>query len=303
MAQPKTAKKRIWPWIALVVGLAVIGGVGLWAVLSFLGPATVAVPDVVGSPASAARVVLTAQGLKMTVTESFDETVAKGTIISQTPNAGTKVDKGMTVRVVVSKGGQQIEVPNLVGMTRDDAIAALKEAGLVVGKIMRRYSAKHDDDVVFDQRPKAKEKLPEGEAVDLFVSRGTQTVTVPNVIGEMAGAARRILGNAGLRARVAEQSSSEPAGLVLDQNPAAKNTVAINSIVTITVSKGPGPVRMPDVRRKTEAQAIDILEGLGLQVNVAYVPDKAKVVVRQSPSPGTRIEKGSTVLIYVGNGM
>lgn len=299
----QSKKKPVWGWVALVVAAAVIAGVGLWAAFAFLIPGNVEVPDLVGTREQAARLLLTGKGLKMAGTLAFSDTVPKEEIVSQKPRPGATVKKGATVRVVISKGPRMIEVPDLSNLTREDAIEKLELVGLRAGSVTHEYNQDFDDDVVFRQSPRAGEKLRKDEAVDLVVSKGVRTTVVPNVVGMSAARARKALGGAGLAINSSEQASSqEPAGVVLSQDPVAKQVLAVGRTVTIVVSTGAPFVTMPSVVGWTQSSATNKLEGLGLDVRTEYVPEPTTKVVKQAPKPGVKLRQGSNVQLWVGEG-
>lgn len=296
-------KKRIWPWVLLFIGLAIIAGAALYGISTLLIPKTTTVPNLAGHSAKDARDALAKAGLKMKQALAFDPQVPKGRIVSQDPEGGSTVRKGSTVQVVVSKGPEMVVVPDVSGMTLEDATTTLENAGLTVGNVTNEFDPSVSPDDVVRQNPRAGTKLPKGEPVDLVISKGTQTVTVPNVVGKTRSQARAILGNAGLKISIkTEASAEESAGIVLSQDPVANNTVPINSTVSVVVSSGPATVTMPNVKGKTQAQATSQLEALGLVVQAEFVPDPSTKVVKQSPGPGTVLDKGSAVKIFIGDG-
>jgi len=305
MAGSSGTKKKTSPfwWIMLGVLIAGVLGAGAWGAVTLLAQKTVDVPSVVGRPAAAARTTLKAAGLAVKVEEVFDAKVPAGQVISQDPEAGINVKAGTAVLVTVSKGAQYISVPDLKGMTRENAVAQLKSIGLTVGDVTGEYNSKMAGDLVMRQNPKPGAKLLKGESVDMVVSKGTHTVEVPSVVGKTVAVARRMLGDAGLNADVTERSStSEPAGTVLSQNPTAGQAISIGGTVSITVSSGTPLVKMPDVRKMGAVAARNKLEALGLVVQADYVPDVSTKVVKQSPNPSARLQAGSTVKIWIGDG-
>jgi len=303
MAKQTGKKKPVWVWVALLVAAAIVAGVGLWAVLTYVVAKDVVVPNVVGAPAAAARELLVDKGLKVAETKAFDATAPAGSVVSQDPKAGATVRTGTTVNLVISKGTDIVKVPDVVEMTRRDAIAALEKAGLKVGDVVERYDASVEEDVVIRQDPQAGEELPAGEAVDLFVSKGTRTTSVPNVVGKTQAAAREALTGAGLYAKVVKAASTQvDAGVVMSQQPLAQNRVPVNTTVTITVSSGPARVTVPGVVGNKPENARAKLEALGLVVQIEEVPDPSTKVVKQVPSAGSVVRKGSTVRLLVGDG-
>jgi len=212
------------------------------------GVASGVVPDIVGELRSAAEADITAAGLVVgTVTEQYSQTVGKDRVIRQTPTAGTELAKGSPVNFVVSLGKEQGEtstVPNVVNTPVTSARAAITAAGFVVGV----EATKYDDTVpagwVMAQSPAGGAQSAPGTPVDLVVSKGrAPSVTVPNVVGMTQAAAGAVIDEAGLTLGPVTEafSATVPADQVIIQTPAAGESVAAGSAVSLVVSRGPDP--------------------------------------------------------------
>jgi serine/threonine-protein kinase len=123
-------------------------------------------------------------------TEDYSSSVAKGNVISTSPQAGMSVKKGASVDIVVSKGEEikEIEVPDITEMSEAAAKSSLKAAGLTVGTINSSYSATIEDGYVITQSYEAGEIINAGTAVDFVVSMGPETGSSSN--GEYTGTIR-----------------------------------------------------------------------------------------------------------------
>ncbi|MEX2658390.1 MAG: PASTA domain-containing protein, partial [Acidimicrobiales bacterium] len=130
------------------------------------GPAPRTVPSVVGATVDQAKKDITELGLEVTVSERFSSTVDAGIVISTNPGGGATLARGDTVELVVSKGPDLVTVPDVSGMTEDEAIAALKAAGLVAGDSTGPAGGR-----VFDTDPGAGTKVERGSRVDLYRRR------------------------------------------------------------------------------------------------------------------------------------
>jgi serine/threonine-protein kinase len=129
------------------------------------------VPDVTGLTRDSAEQLLTQKGFEPAVEErEFDK--PQDEVISQSPTAGTKIDRGSRVTLTVSKGLAQVDVPNVEGLTRRDAAAAIRSAGLVPVARQQDVTDPNQDGVVIDQRP------PPASQVD----KGTEVVIVVGVL-------------------------------------------------------------------------------------------------------------------------
>jgi len=215
-------------------------------------------------------------------------------------------------------------VPNVVGRSRDDAIARLRSAGFHAAVFSVPSSSPRG--FVVAQNPQANAKAPKGSRVRINVSQGAPAATtttttggttptttttasakVPRVVGLTQSAAQRKLHAAGFRVRTAYVTSSKPAGTVVAQRPAPGTTLRRNAAVRINVSVGSNPQSakaVPDVTGEDEATARSDLEAAGFQVSVVDEPttdqNEDGIVIDEDPAAGTQIPAGSLVTIYVG---
>jgi serine/threonine-protein kinase len=146
-------------------GVSVKPGTAVDLVIS-KGPEPVPMPDVEGRKAAAAKDALAAAGLKADVTQKFSESVADGVVISAKPKAGTIIDSGSRVALVVSKGPPPVVVPNLVDMPRDKAVSTLQGLGLRANVVEGDFSPLNR---VISQDPPAGSKIPKGSSVTIRI--------------------------------------------------------------------------------------------------------------------------------------
>jgi serine/threonine-protein kinase len=133
------------------------------------GPPPVGVPDVVGQPAANARATLKALGFKVKQTNAFSTDVPNGDVISTDPPAGGTAPKGSRITMVVSRGPKTFAMPNVVGMTKEEAVSFLENLGLVV----RVYELPLSDppNTVVLQDPDAGATVKQGQTVKIFVTQ------------------------------------------------------------------------------------------------------------------------------------
>lgn len=201
----------------------------------------------------------------------------------------------------------QVEVPDVVGMTLDDAKKELNDAGLgwKIGK--QEESAQYDKGYVMGQDPEDGEKVKKNTQITLDVSTGKaeEQVEVPNVVGQDEADAQKTLEDAGFKVESTAVYSSQPQGEVVATTPEAGTQAAKGSTVTIQVSKGEEKVSVPDVRGTDENTAKNTLSGAGLNVTVTtdYSDSVAQGnVISQDPSGGTKVDAGTNVNIVVSLG-
>ncbi len=258
------------------------------------------VPLIAGATLSDAEAALEAEDLTVTTVQSYSEDVPAGRVISADPATGTEIRKGKPVRLTLSLGKELFDVPQVKGQAVSDATSALRDADFTVTET-RAYSSDVPKDSVISQDP-ADTSLPHGATITLTVSDGPEPVEVPSVAGSQRKAATKAIEDAGLVPKINEQyNSNVPAGQVISQDPAGATSALPGSEVKVSISLGPNLVDVPDVFRKSEADARAALEGAGLKVDVVYERGTPvfDLVSQQSQPGGTKVPRGSTVTITV----
>jgi eukaryotic-like serine/threonine-protein kinase len=197
------------------------------------GPAIVAVPDVAGLSLRDATTRLEKAGFKVTSRDEFSNTVPKGQAIATEPAAGTQLSTSQVVTVVVSRGTNQVEVPDVTGLDDQAALAALQNAGLS-GVLVQRDST-DPEGTVLNQSPGAGKLVPRGSQVTIFASTGA--ITVPDVVGQERKTAVNALKKAGFTAAVTEENTDDPAqvGRVISEFPPGGSRGRRGDTVTISV--------------------------------------------------------------------
>lgn len=282
--------------LLLVAGAAFAG----WYYL--VGPGSPTTVPTVGTVAyEEAVATLEAADLAASREEVFDETIPVGHVVSTDPIAGTELPRGSEVVLRVSKGPERYAVPALVGTPAADAEAALKAVMLTLGERTDVFSETVAEGVIIEISPAAGENLRRGEAVSIVVSKGREPIPVPSVAGQAVDAATAAIEEAGLKAAVVEAQYSDTvaAGRVISQSP-SEGTLYRGDTVTLTPSKGPQTVTMPNLVGKQLDVARKELEALGLKVNVERVLGGYFGSVRaQSEAAGTQVRIGSTITLTI----
>ena len=269
------------------------------------GPSKKDVPDVTGMDETEAKSTLSALGLVVNISYANSDTVANGKVISQSITGSKVAKKGDSVSIVVSSGEILFEVPNVVGSDRATAEAALKNAGFSV-MVDEQYSENVASGQVISQSETAGTSIKKNSTVLIVVSKGAQTITVPNVVGKDSDAAIKAMTDAGLSVSTQQQSSDTvAAGKVISQSVGANTSVKPGTPVTLIVSSGVEKVTVPDVVGSALANAQSALSGCGLSASVSeqYSDNVAAgVVISQSVAAGSSVNKGSSVGIVVSRG-
>ena len=219
------------------------------------GPDSVTLPDnLVGMSPDDARQAVEALGLKWEVNSSkvASDTVAEGKVAQTNPSPGSKVKAGQTITAYLSSGSDQVEVPDLVGMSQDQARSALKAVGLELGNVTTVDSDK-DKDRIVSQDPETGAKVKKGTTIAVSISTGKAAqVEIPTVVGISREDAEAQLKALGLTVTVEEVSGSQPSGQVTAVEPGEGSKVDKNSTVKLKVSKGsasPTPSPSPSTKK------------------------------------------------------
>jgi serine/threonine-protein kinase len=205
-----------------------------------------------------------------------------------------------TVAFLLFRGGDDVRVPDLTGLTLEQARTELTNRGLTLGAVTPQESTEPKDQVLA-QDPPVNSTIPEGSTVSVTVSAGPGQTAVPTLVGLSRDAALQQLTNAGLKlGKLNPVDSSAPEGQVVASNPPEGTSVEKGSAVDLDVSTG--KVTVPNVVSKTEAEATSELQQLGLSVqSVPQVTDAVApgTVVQQTPRSGAVVDQGTTVTISV----
>ena len=177
--------------------------------------------------------------LDLQVLEEYNSSYPAGTIIRQNPKAGRTVKEGQKITLTVSLGTQYVTVPETKNMVAEDAEQTLKDMGLNVLQKPMQDNTVASGSVIYSS-PAAGETVEGGSTVILYTSRAVarSTVKVPSLTGKTIEDARNDVRDLNVSIRTVDQASSEPAGTVLSQTPAAGSEVRISAVITLVVSTG-----------------------------------------------------------------
>jgi len=261
------------------------------------------VPPVLSKTQTEARKQLDDAGLDLgKVEHAYSDTVKRGTVISSDPAPNTRVRDNASVTLTISDGPETVRVPDLEGRTLAAARALLKKAALEPGMVTRDFSDDVDKGSVISTDPEAGTKRHAGSAIALLVSKGSP-VDVPDVTGEDPQDARADLEDAGLAVKIAPErvNSQFDKGQVATQSPKADSRAAEGDTVTLTLSKGPQMIEVPDVTGDSVDDAKQALQDAGFKVDedrglLGLFGDTVK---GQSVKGGDKAPKGSTITIKI----
>ena len=284
--------------IALLIVLLIIGT--SWYRIS--GPGNkIVVPSLAGMSQTQAANAVAELGLKVDVIqEVFSEDVPKGKVLTSDPAGGGRVDVAGTVHLIISKGKDRIEVPDLAGLTIEAAAALLKSKNLKIGRVSEVFSDELEAGLLIDGNPSSGSPVRKDSTIDLVISKGLEQVELSNFQGKTSDQAQSELTAAGLIVSSKyEYSDSIPIGTVISQTPSDVSTVGKGEKIELVISKGPSKIFIPNVYSLSKLAATKILEDLGFKVEFKYIAKK-KSVTNVSPKTGTAVTPGSTVTITLG---
>ena len=289
----------------------------LWAFLSFgnfWSNSTVDVPNVVGKQLSVATRLLEERHLRVSSSEVTNSDVPAGQVISQSPEPGETVKEQRMVHLVVSKGAGDITIPDLQGMSFDQAREKLKALGLSIGKISYVSDTSKDDGVIISQGLQPGGKASKNATVDITINETKSTmVEIPNVVGMTIKEAKEALGNLGLSiSKIA--GSNEDSAIVTEVSPAPGSSVKRDeSISLVGQAKDAKKDTTNSKQNGTTKGVVDITVPNGRASQhiklVVIDDDGGRVVYDGTNAPGDRIVKSVSgsgnvrVQVYLNNAL
>jgi beta-lactam-binding protein with PASTA domain/tRNA A-37 threonylcarbamoyl transferase component Bud32 len=307
----ESAKKRhrrgYW-WLALIVLLTAVAGTLGWYFGA--GPGSeVPVPTLISASPEDAAAQLAELDLVAETESVFSTEIEAGLVAGTEPADGSRVAKGSTVVLNVSAGPQPIVLPELRGLDEESAIAAMTDALAVPGSVDRMFNPDFEDGVVF-YAARASDGVDVSEGGDAFEGSTINYVVslgdVIEVAGESLDDAVDILAGQGLEGRSGEERYSEtvPKGDVISAAPGAAGPIRVGSPITLTVSRGPEPVVVPNVVGMGWSEATDTLANLGFDLSYNPGADAIAALLRvesMDPAAGTSLPRGSTITLQPTN--
>ena len=236
-----------WPvrWIVLgIAGLFLLAsGIAFWMFGDFWSPDSMTLPNVVGQQVEVAQKTLTSKNLNVRISEIASEDVPIGQVISQTPSAGMEVKTHRIIHLTISKGGSNILIPDLTGLTIEQATAKLNSIHLRLGKIEEREDSSRPLDTIIGQSPLAPNKVEADTSVNVVVNKKDMVsrVATPGIVGKTWKETKQILKQADLTVgsltRDGKDVTPADGDLVTAQNPSAGQAIVRGSSVDLTFDK------------------------------------------------------------------
>jgi eukaryotic-like serine/threonine-protein kinase len=298
------ARGSVARWLIAVAVLAVLT-VAVTVAINVFGGNTraVQVPDVTGQPSADAIATLQNRGFKTRTQQQPDSTVPPDHVIDTDPIAQSSVDAGDEITINVSTGPEQREIPDVAALSYGDAVQKLKGSGFTVFKQANSPSTVELKDKVIGTNPPANQTSAITNEITLIVGSGPETRDVPNVDGQTVDQAQKNLTVYGFtKFTQVDADSTEPAGTVIGTNPPAGQTVALDSVIELKVSRG-NQFQMPSLVGQFWTDAEPTLRALGWTgvlikgPNVDNSGQRSNAVVTQSPAAGTGVNYGAFITL------
>ncbi len=300
----KRQKKKLKPAAWLLIGvlfLCVLAG-GIILATNLLQVGETEVPDVVGKSLDEAGMLIEKAGLKVELgDEKYHPSIAKDHVVEQFPKSGSVVRKGRVIKLDISLGQKQVEVPDVIGETLRAAKIKIENANLTVNdEIEEIFTDSQPEGRIAGQEPLGGTQINEGEEVTLVVSKGPkpQNIEMPDLRGLPLAEAESILREKRLNIGFIsyEESSTFFTGQVVSQDISPDETILQGSTVNLVVSRGPGP------KAETATVSMTVVnDGQEHEIKVVVQDLKGtREEYKKVHAPGDRI---NTVVTFYGKGV
>ena len=274
-----------------------------WGAWTYLVPHHADVPPVIGTPVDDAKATLIDLGFNVKIAGDgvYQLNIPAGSVAKVDPPAGTSLEKGETVTLVPSLGPKPVKVPDLEGMTVEEAGPILDRAHLTLGTVKREYSDQPVDTILRITSDVVDGKAPRGSAVDVAVSKGPKPVPVPHVEGATLEDATAMLQEAGfiVDSTKTKFSSEVERGRVIRQTP-ADGQLQPGETVSLVISLGPKTFGAPDFIGLSRDAATALGNEWGLVVDFQTIgTTSGTLVYSQNPGVGVLVRYGDTITLYM----
>lgn len=275
-------------WIGMAVLFIICFAWAFFSFGNFWSSENITVPNVVGKPVEVAETTLKKLDLKVSVDEIASDDVPAGQVISQTPAAGTNVKARRIIHLTVSKGGSAMLIPDLKGLTLEQAKERLDKMGLTLGAVENGNDPDKPSDVIISQSPESGAKATKGTRVNIVINM-KQKVHVPNVVGMTLADARNTLLSMKLSVGTISASdgtaADDSSAIIISQDPAGGESTSSN-VVNLTIGK-------KKAQSKTGTVNISIPKGgSARQVEIYVTDDSGKhTAYSGKAAPGSTVSK------------
>ena len=305
---PQRTAAWVFGSVISVIALVAVAIFGFRAFTDENAGTNIAVPNLIGLNIEEAKSLLIDLGLTPIEDPKVRENASNDIVYEQSPTADTMARQGENVVLGYNPGFEPVTIPNLVGLSVQEASNILKKAGLRL--VVNNFVASLDipANQILVQTPTAGLGARPNSVVTVDVSGGTNTVRIPDVIGDVQRAATKLLSAAPLNfvvTVVVETSDVIETGRVIRTEPLGDTAVAPGSTITVFVSTGRALVAVPNVigQEATTASTELTVQGFFVTTNEQVLAEgdlNDGLIIAQSIAAGTNVEPGSAITITIG---
>ena len=305
---PQRTAAWVFGSVISVIALVAVAIFGFRAFTDENAGTNIAVPNLIGLNIEEAKSLLIDLGLTPIEDPKVRENASNDIVYEQSPTADTMARQGENVVLGYNPGFEPVTIPNLVGLSVQEASNILKKAGLRL--VVNNFVASLDipANQILVQTPTAGLGARPNSVVTVDVSGGTNTVRIPDVIGDVQRAATKLLSAAPLNfvvTVVVETSDVIEVGRVIRTEPLGDTAVAPGSTITVFVSTGRALVAVPNVigQEATAASTELTVQGFFVTTNEQVLAEgdlNDGLIIAQSIAAGTNVEPGSAITITIG---
>ncbi|MFD7130981.1 Stk1 family PASTA domain-containing Ser/Thr kinase [Streptomyces sp. NPDC059894] len=302
-------KKSNTSTILLVVAavLVLVGAIliGKWAFTGSAEDQPFEAPNFVGQTAAQAQTMATNVDLKLVTTKEACEDTPKDSVCEQDPEAGTEVNKGDTVNIVVSTGAPKVAVPSVLGKTLEEAKSTLEGDKYQLVVETKEEVSSEEAGTVIGQDPELGKEVEKGSTITLTIAKAEEKATVPDVSGKTCDEAKAQMEANNLVGSCTEVDTQDQnqVGKVIQTTPSANSQADKGSTVQIQIGRSTQTQVPGNLQSLSLKDAKKAIEDAGLTVgSVTGSSDDNAVVVSSDPQPGTTVNKGQTVNLVAAGG-
>ncbi|WP_033543696.1 Stk1 family PASTA domain-containing Ser/Thr kinase [Planococcus sp. CAU13] len=216
---------------------------------------------------------------------------------------------GLTVALAFPDlfGPQQVTVPDVAGMERDEAVEELQAAGFVIGEEQERYSEEVEEGAVIRTIPEAGKLRSKESEIQLFLSLGKESAQLADYVGRDIEQTMELVESKFLDVTQTERFSDEPAGTILEQNPeAGSEIIPSETKLEFIVSKGKDMRTVADLSGYDEAALSEYARSTGFHINIVGEETSSEVaagtVLSQTPAANSELEAGAEIDVVLSSG-
>lgn len=274
----KKSKKNVGIIVGCLVAILAVAGVliGLFA-----GGEKIEVPNFVGlnySEEIATNSKYADFTFKAVNTDDYDSSKYKpGDVVEQNPEAGKKVRKGRTIILTIA-GSMNTEVPNVTGLTLENAQRILREKGFVNVTTKTDTDSEYEANVVSRTEPAAGTSADTNDVITIFVSEGNKYVNMPSVVGMTKSGAQKFLEDDGLKVNFVTKDSEKKKDQVIEQSINEGEKVLKGTRVTLVISAGTTTTAATTEPQNKQVTVTVILSNTGEDGALAAYLNNSKVL-------------------------